>query len=254
MSTLSRSLQQQYSENEVSKNLIPIAFQGIDAVANMKCTLISSDPKLSTNTEALITMLSSAAPEEILAASPLVSLPSALVPTTSIVTTSFLATSAGTVSSPALTIPLCCTTLTAKPPEVPCSGSESSPSSSSKKPLLPQTTSVTVALESIDLEDETLKQPNSPLLGGPSQYVPSAAIPVPSVSPAHATSSSSNMELIEAAMAPLARRTYHDFHELEPISEHGETTTDSPLANINHKQKDKQHGSELGGHGPESTV
>jgi hypothetical protein len=253
MSNSSRGLKQQYSESEVSSNLMPVTSERTDAVANIQNTVMLSETKLSTDTEAVITVLSSAAhvshiPEEVVATSPAVSLPSVLVPTTSIKTTPFLAMSGGTVSSPASTIPLCCTTLTVKPPEVRISGSEISPSSKSRKPLLPQISSAAVAVESKGVEDEILEQPNSLLLGGPPQYVPSAAIPVPSVSPAHATGSSSDMELIEGAMVPLARRTHRDFNELEPISEHGETTTDSPLGNISYKKRDKQHGFEFGEH------
>jgi hypothetical protein len=153
-----------------------------------------------------------------------------------------------------MTTTLSCNTLTEKPPEIQHSGSEGSPSSGIKELLLPQTTTpVTVPMNIKDIAKQ-LQQPHSPLLGGLPQYVPSAAIPVPSISPAHASSSSSNMGPTEVDTVHGSRKTHHDFHELEPISEHGETTTDSPVAVTSHKQKDMQHEYEPGGRGRESAV
>jgi hypothetical protein len=79
-------------------------------------------------------------------------------------------------------------------------------------------------------------------------YVPSAAILVPSISPAHASLSERNMGLTEADTV-LISRTHHDFHELEPIFEHCGTTTNSPVAITSHKQEDMQHDFEPSGHG-----
>jgi hypothetical protein len=158
----------------------------------------------------------------------------------------------GTVISPAMSTPLSCSKLTEKPPEVPHSGSEGSPSGAIKELLLSLTTTpVTVP---VNIEDINNQQPHSSLLGCPPQYVPSAAIPVPFNSPAHASSSATNMGLIEADIVLVSRRTHCDFHELEPIFDHCETTTNSPVAITSHKQEDMQHDFEPGGHGLESTV
>jgi hypothetical protein len=241
ISSLTRSLQQQHVENKVSKNSLPITIQGFNAMANTQSTAVSYDPKLHTDAETVITILSSATnfghtPLEVLTVSPSVSLPTA-----SIVTVPSVATSAGMFTTSAITTPLSCTMLAEQSPQVPHPASEGSPYSITKKPLLSQTSfPATVAVASKDMENKPLEEPHSPLLGCPQQYIPSAAIPVPSVSPAHATSPSSSME----AVVPLARRTYHDFHGLETISEHGETTTDSPLAIGSCKEEGKEYDSE----------
>jgi hypothetical protein len=62
------------------------------------------------------------------------------------------------------------------------------------------------------------------------------------------------MELTEADIVLVSRRTHHDFHKLEPIFEHRETTSNSHVAITSRKQEDMQHDCEPGGHGLELTV
>nr|CAD7428305.1 unnamed protein product [Timema monikensis] len=71
----------------------------------------------------------------------------------------------------------------------------------------------------------TVDKPENDQTEVPPVYVPSAAIPVPTMSPAH--------ERTDTAVPQ--RRTLHDFRELEPISEQGEMIADSPYMNTNIK-------------------
>ncbi|XP_069686596.1 uncharacterized protein [Periplaneta americana] len=244
-SSLSRNLQQQHSvEKDLNKTSVP--------AAERQNALISSDIRQNSDPETVITILS---PDAHFALYPSVSFPSVLVPTTSIVTTPSAGTSSTTVTTPAISAPVSCIVFAEKPPDIPRSDSEESPSSGMKRALVSQmSVPETSTSEGVEGEERLPKQSQSPPLSGPQPYIPSAAIPVPSVSPAHATSSSDDIELIEAAVVPLARRTHHDFHELEPISEHGETTTDSPMGNTSSKEEENETDEERTGIGQESTV
>nr|CAD7576461.1 unnamed protein product [Timema californicum] len=71
----------------------------------------------------------------------------------------------------------------------------------------------------------TVDKPENDQIEVPPVYVPSAAIPVPTMSPAHERTDTSVPQ----------RRTLHDFRELEPISEQGEMIADSPYMNTNIK-------------------
>ncbi|XP_067012462.2 bestrophin homolog 24 [Anabrus simplex] len=184
---------------------------------------------------------------------PSVSLASAVVPTTSIVT-SVASNLPVTVTAPSMTVS---SSVTTNP--IPCStvvhiledtDSEASSTSidlsgivtPSRAPTPPKYEApVPTTLETI-MEEPAIKTTelsvdvgqSASVGAGPPQYVPSAAIPVPSVSPAHTTQGTgileNGLELIEAALAPMSRRGHHDYHELEPISEHGETSVDSSTA------------------------
>lgn len=237
MSSLSRSLQQQSSDKEFSRSplkQVPKVHDMSDILTSDQGALSSSGPKLFPDKPTVITILSPAAHfersgTEGMPVTSSVSLPSVIIPTTSIVTMTSMGTSVVNVS-PAIVAPLSCTILTEKISDIPRSGSEGS---SSSKPITLQISPPTMtAIENVDTISESVEQPQSP----PPPYVPSAAIPVPSVSPAHVPGSSDDND-IEAAVIPLARRTHHDFHELETISEHGEITTESPLASLDHKEE-----------------
>ncbi|PSN38138.1 hypothetical protein C0J52_08231 [Blattella germanica] len=241
LSSLSRSLQQQSSEKSISKSpvkQVPTLHDINDAVISSPGALSSSISKAAIDAT-VITILSPAAHFEHAAVeglpiTPSVSLPSVLVPTTSVVTMPSTGMAAVSVS-PAITAPLSCTIVTEKQPDIPRTGSEGSTAKVLTLPTLQASPPKVVIMETVGAVSESAEQPQSPPPGGP-PYVPSAAIPVPSVSPAHVPGSSDAID-IEAAVVPLARRTHHDFHELETISEHGETATDSPFASIDHKEE-----------------
>ena len=233
LSSLSRSLQQQGSEKELKQ--VPKIQDTIDILTNDQSALSSSCPKPLPDKQTVITILSPTAHfersiQEGLPVTSPVSLPSIIVPTTSIVTMTSVGTSVVSVS-PAIVTPLSCTTISEKLPDIPRSGSEGSSIIPVSLQISPP---IIAAKENRDIS-EVIEETHSPPPGGP-PYVPSAAIPVPSVSPARVPGPSDDTDL-EAAVVPLARRTHHDFHELETIIEHGETTMESPQASIDHKEE-----------------
>ncbi|XP_046997814.1 uncharacterized protein LOC124613197 isoform X1 [Schistocerca americana] len=159
-----------------------------------------------------------------------VSLPSATVTTTSTITTSAGSTQPVTtfVSSPIASAQRDATIINIQPRSETDTISEFEEKISNilASQQLPFQTS---ASEEVPSQETTMPEESPP----PPQYIPSAAIPVPSVSPARAASATdmleSDFELIEAALMPMQRRTHHDYHNLEPISEHGEVSSDSPV-------------------------
>nr|CAD7453059.1 unnamed protein product [Timema tahoe] len=134
---------------------------------------------------------------------PVVSWSASIVPTTSIVTTSTMTypTMTTSISSPVSS------TIVQMPID------QSEEREQSQEPC--QYSSVII----------TVDKPENDQTEVPPVYVPSAAIPVPTMSPAH--------ERTDTAVPQ--RRTLHDFRELEPISEQGEMIADSPYMNTNIK-------------------
>lgn len=254
-SYLARSLQQKTSSDENTKSpaasTSDITFEivsEVDATTNLfsrdKHKALETDFKL--ESEPVITILPPSlhfgigAPAELVTAAFLttsVSLPSALQTTTSIVNT------CPSQSQPAVTF--------ASSVAVSSNAQPSDPQKQTDNQTIETTENVEDIAIPPQISAETFKVDidTDAASSGIPLYVPSAAIPVPSVSPARASNSMSMMEtgfeLMEAALVPLSRRPHHDFHDLEPISEHGEisadicvTTTDNQDSEVQQREPD----------------